>query len=232
MSGSLTPFPWWLWILAGLWAGCIVLRGVWSGSREGRRFLDVLVGVYTILLAYMVATATTADTDRVSRMIAWTCGALALGGGLVCLLATTHRWRTGGWLAATLGVAGLSLTLAAPELAALCAAAGVIGAVRQPLGHEPTAENDPVLRDPWLVAVFGAVVCAAWLGAIQYALRMETQRGGLSRRETVLPAATVIEDESTARRWPITGMLLAGVILALTVRESRPRGTESGEPAA
>ncbi|HUQ68052.1 MAG TPA: hypothetical protein VM165_00930, partial [Planctomycetaceae bacterium] len=132
MIGQPSPFPWWLWILAGLWTGGIVLRRVWPVGREARWFLDVLIAVYTVLLAYMSTTATTGAMDATGmiRFGWWSCGAIALSGGLWCALGTTPRGRTLSWCAATGGLAALAAWLHAQEMALLCVAAGVAGALR------------------------------------------------------------------------------------------------------
>uniref|UniRef100_A0A7C2JYB5 Uncharacterized protein n=1 Tax=Schlesneria paludicola TaxID=360056 RepID=A0A7C2JYB5_9PLAN len=232
MTGSGTPFPWWLWILAGLWAGGVVLRGLWTGGREGRWFLDVLVGVYTALLMYMAAQATVSPGDAVglARVLTWNCGGLAIGGGLLCLLGTTPKWQTGGWIAATLGLAGLSLGLQAPVLAALCVVAAIVGATRR--GDLP-AEHHQRARDPWLVVVLGTMVCVAWLGAVQFAARVESQRESVSQRYTVLPAVKS-DHEGPPATWSMTALLLAAAVVGLATAPSlgqRRAIRETEEPA-
>jgi hypothetical protein len=89
----------------------------------------------------------------------------------------------------------------------------------------------PPRPDAWLVAVTATVVCVAWLGALEFALRTESLRADANRHATALPgpAATGTHRDQTAL--PISGLLLAGVLVGLAVLESRPPRTVAGDPA-
>jgi len=247
MIGQPSPFPWWLWILAGLWTGGIVLRRVWPVGREARWFLNVLIAVYTVLLAYMAATATTGAMDAAGwmRLGWWSCGAIALAGGLWCALGITPRGRTLGWCAATVGLAALAAWLHAPEMALVCIAAGIVGALRPsstPAPSPPSSGERAGVRgraltpvtdatrtqpDAWLIAVTATIVCVTWLGALEFALRTEAVRAGVSPRVTALPSPERVRTiHEPAASPPLSGLLLAGVMVGLAILEARPRQSE------
>lgn len=235
MFGEPTPYPWWLWLLASLWTGGLVLRRVWRVGRETGRLLDGLIAVYTGLLAYMAANATTAAFPSVGWIRAgwWIGGSVALAGTLLCANGDTRRLRTTGWLLATTGLAGMALWLSAPELAVLCGVASVVG-LRMPqavsplhVAHSSEAGArgldedqvpEPDTPDAWLVFVAATLACVTWLGTIEFAWHIEAPRAGVSPRLTALPPIT------PDTRSPSLGssIVLAGLVAALAWLAARP----------
>lgn len=227
MFGHPTPFPWWLWVLAGLWAGGLV----WRATRpQAGRWLDVLIAVYTALLAYMAATATTGAMSAPGwmRLGWWLAGATAVLGAMLCATGSTPRLRNLGWIAATIGAAITAACLQAVELAVLCAVVGVVGWLRPAEAVEEEnhrGDSTPSARPPeaWLIVAAATVVCVAWLGTVEFAFRTEIPRAGVSPRFTALPPTDAVAKPRGGRSVSVSELALAAVLVLLATLEARPQ---------
>lgn len=194
-----TPFPWWLWILVGLWVGSIVLRRGLPPSSDWGRWLDGLIVAYTALLLYMsLKSSLPRDSTWESwpwTLIAGTSAIGVLGGGLWALRSGTTRSAVWGYRLGGLGFSGLASCLESYELAVIgLIACGLVGLDRSAGAVFPETTSPPRSLSG-LVAVAATVICVAWLGLVQYAARVELQRPGPSRWFTVIP------DVETVQRW-------------------------------
>jgi len=183
------PFPWWLWLIAVLWACSIVLwqRGVLP--RDWQRGLGVVIVAYTALL---VGAATAGMTWSVARGVFWLAGALAVGSSLLFVRETTILGRRLAVWGASCGVAGMLVQLGAELPAGLVLIIGAILVVRMRLigTDAPTAI---LHRDAWLIAMTAALVVVAWIGSIRYAITVELERPRPSQHISALPKRDQIQ---------------------------------------
>ncbi|MBI1346029.1 hypothetical protein GC163_07045 [bacterium] len=208
------PFPWWLWILSALWVGTLCLRRSLPVSSEWNRWLNGLIVVYTALVLYMSLKST---WPRDWSMGLWTWGlcagfssVTALGGALWSICSESSRsWRWGSGLA-YFGLSGLSACLESFELAVMgVAACGLILLDSQSADHD--SQSRPGRSSAVLVAIAATLMCVAWLGVVQYGLRVEGQRPGPSRWYTVIPAVEAVQ------RWrTMAGDALSGTAVSPT----------------
>jgi hypothetical protein len=221
MFGQPTPFPWWLWVLAGLWCGGLIWRAT---QRQTGAWLDVLIVVYTALLAYMAETATTGAMPPVGgiRLIWWFAGAAAVGGAMLGATGSTPRKRDIGWITATIGAVALAVCLQAVELAVLCAVVGVIGWLR-PTDAAADGDAAPQTPERWLIVAAATVVCVTWLGTVEFAFRTEVPRAGLSPRFTALPPTEAVSKSRGGRSSSITELALAAILVLIAGLDARPQ---------
>lgn len=247
MLGSASAFPWWLWLLAGLWGMSLVLRRRLTMSPDWRRSVDLFIVVYTGLLIYAtLQSATSAPaaipvTAHWGVLIAFWCGAgFSLGGGLLALLGTSGEWVKWGHLGCMTGLALLAARWEAYELASLCLLVGGVGSMFARPESDFVLVGDRIpARDLWVIGSAVTMVCVLWLGLLQYALRQETQRPGPSRWYTAIPS---VESAARARRagaetstspaltW--SGLSLAGALVWCMCRHRQSTNTEGPDAAA
>lgn len=177
MPWSPSPFPWWLWLLVGVWASAWVL---WQrvGLTPGWRRVVWGVGVlYTV----MILSVSTRDVIKwsPSLVLLWCTGSSAVAGSLL-LLASPRRGarRWGTWLVSC-GTAGMLVLLGAAfagALALLCGSWLALGRATEKESPEDVA-NGPVLQiarsDGWLLVVALTLGLTGWLGTIRQAVRQE-----------------------------------------------------------
>lgn len=203
MLGSSSPFPWWLWLLAGLWGASLVLRRRLEMSSDGRRGVDLLIAVYTALLSYStLQSATSALSPSAIRwgehLVFWCGGGLALGGGLLTFSAGSGPWAKWGHAGGMAGLALLAARWQAYELASLCLLVGGTGTILGGPEEDTVPIHDRVRsRDAWVIAFATTLGCVLWLGLVQHAFRLEAHRPGPSRWYTAIPS---IESAARARR--------------------------------
>lgn len=194
------PFPWWLWLLAALWAGTLLLwqRGILP--RDWRWGLGVVVAVYTALLTATVMVEPGSWT--LARGLFWVSAACAIGGGLLLARCASIASEPIGLGIVCLGTAGVLASLHAFDLAGLTLLGGALVAGRivvkvpgpdEPRVNDSTAGVDApdfsiANRDAWLIGMTAVLVLTAWTGSVRYALDVESQRPGPSRWFTALPS--------------------------------------------
>jgi|GEM_PF-3441202 len=191
-----TPFPWWLWILAGLWIGSIVMRRGLAPQSEWGRWLDGLIIAYTALLLYMsLKSAWPVDWTWGPWLRACVAGVstiAVLGGGLVSLRGPDNSRRSWGSGIAYLGLSGFAVCLESYELAVIggiaCGLVLLDRAAESGIAPRPLPRSMSVL-----VAVAATVVCVGWLGLVHYAARVELHRPGPSRWFTAIPAVESVQ---------------------------------------
>jgi hypothetical protein len=229
MPNAPEAFPWWLWTLAALWGGTLLvwLRG--GLSRDLRWGLGAVLAVYTGLLTWVVNFGPTAWTP--SRGLFWLGGSAAIGGSLLLLRATTVVRRRSALGLITLGVAGLFALLGAVELAGATILVGGLIAARTQQVERSTAFAIPQ-RDALLIGAAAVLVLVAWFGGVRYALLVESHRPGPSRWLTALPSRVRLTSwlvtepgldgaaSPTSRppRWPWELLALSGVWVWMAAR--------------
>ena len=242
MLGEPGPFPWWLWLLSLLWTGALFWRVRLSPQSDWRNSGILLSSCYAALLLYMTARGALASRAlpgmSLNNSLMW--------GSLLLMLvsisgfaAPRQRWADLALAAACLGLGGLSFIAQAFELAVLCCGAAVLMVVTRATGAHPAVAP----RDHWVVTVAATLVCVIWLGLVQYAGRVETQRPGPSRWFTAIPTVEAAarwrksgrtEAEPAPVGWHWQTLLVAGVCLWMAARrvselplESQSTGTDS-----
>ncbi|HUQ69602.1 MAG TPA: hypothetical protein VM165_08770, partial [Planctomycetaceae bacterium] len=99
----------------------------------------------------------------------------------------------------------------------------------------PVTDVTQSLPDAWLVVVTTTVVCVAWLGALGFALRTEAVRAGVSPRVTALPSperVRTIQGPAASSSLPLSGLLLAGVMMGLAILDAWPRQSDAEDRTA
>jgi hypothetical protein len=189
-----TPFPWWLWLLAMLWAGTLVLWQRAVLPREWQRWLGVVATVYTVLLC---GAATAGWPWTFSRVMFWLAGGLAVGSALLLLRQTAVAGRRFAVWGLCCGVAGMLVQLGAELAAGLLLIVGGIFVMRlRPF--DSTSPTSILHRDAWLIGVMTSLIVVAWMGSVRFAITVESQRPGPSQRFTALPSRDHL------RRWLVT----------------------------
>ncbi len=187
-------FPWWLWLLSGLWTAAIVITASLPARSDARRVMGLMVWVYTGLLAYIAARSAMsglpAAEDLDLRMIgALFAGGVALVGGLIGLLATNACRSRRGVSLAVAGLSGVAAAWSAWELMVLLLAAAGLAAI-DPVGHPP--KGDGRRPDRWAIAAAACLATVLWLGVASFALRVEADRAAPSRWATALPSPALV----------------------------------------
>lgn len=246
MLGSSAAFPWWLWLLAGLWGFSLVLRRRLTMSPDWRRSVDLFIVVYTGLLIYATlqsatsAPAAAPATAHWGVVIAFWCGAgFSLGGGLLALLGTSREWVRWGHISCMTGLALLAARWEAYELASLCLLVGGVGSIYARPADDFGLVGDRIpARDLWVIGSAVTMVCVLWLGLLQYALRLETQRPGPSRWYTAIPSVESAArsrragaEHSTSPSLTWSGVSLAGALVWCMCRHRQSANTEVADAA-
>jgi hypothetical protein len=192
------PFPWWLWLLAALWAGTLVLWQRRVLPRDWSLALGLVVLVYTGLLTWSVIEPA---GWTIARGAFWACAAAALAGGLSLVHHASPEAERIGLGVFCLGVAGMLASFGATALAGLTLLGGLLVACRSLVrvlssrgerSIESVSEQAPPFsvpnRDAWLIGVMAVLVLVGWTGSVRYALTVESQRPGPSHWFTALPS--------------------------------------------
>jgi hypothetical protein len=225
-----SPFPWWLWGLALLWAGVLVTWQRGALPRDWQRGLGLVLAVYTALLA---VTAASGQSWTPARSWFWLAGGITVTAGLTLVLAESQGLRRSALWVAACGLSVLLVQLRADLAAAVLLLVGGVTAwrmgpaeARQPFGIPAS--------DAWLTALGAMFLLVAWIGGVRHAVLVELHRPEYSRWVTALPAREQIlrwMPERSHNR-PVLEILLLAVVVAAcawrlqrtatTARESLP----------
>lgn len=208
----MTSFPWWLWLLAGCWAALLVGRWQLPRDSEWLRGANVLLVVYTFLLAALAiqrvwillpANSPPVHNDWLLMLAA---GAALLGGlSAVCTQHTT--WESGGRIMNLAGLTALTATCGAYELTLLLVLLCTLTAFRR---HHSAPPTTPLTGETaWFV---GCLTLLAGVLAI----------GLLPELVVTLPAVpTAIPNSAQGTLLSWESLLLVGVLVWL---QARPQG--------
>lgn len=243
---DLAVFPWWLWVLAGLWAAAVVGQRRIPATSDWRRSLQGLAAVYTLLLVYLGMRAVVPfeelqSTPLLRQILCWIATSFTLGGALIAIGARRPTFAAAGQSFGFLGLAGLAGLLSAWELTLLCLAAAIICGLRarsQPFDvsqHEASQHAaatdavpsaDGIRLHPLPIVASVALVCVFGIGLLQYGTRAEARRPSASRWFTALPAPETIarRRDTTAPHTTLVleGLLLTAALLWMQHRRSAP----------
>lgn len=203
-------FPWWLWLLSGLWTGAVVVTASLPPRSEARRVMGLMVWVYTGLLAYIAARsalpgARAAEGLDLRTIAALLAGGVALAGGLIGLLATDEPWSRRGTSLAVAGLAGVAAAWSAWELMVLLLAAAGLASIDPIVNPSKRTARTP---DRWAIAVAGCLATVLWLGVASFALRVEADRTAPSRWATALPSPALVARQLKSASSNIVGSSL------------------------
>lgn len=184
------PFPWWLWILAGLWIGSILIRLGLHSRSEWKRWLDLWIVCYAALLLYMTLQSSRSESwgfeAGVLPLLAVVAAVCTVVGGLGMIGACSvfdARWSS---RVTCLGMAGLAAGLKAYELSVIgVMACGLVGWAEQ--SHRETKSQAMPQVNRMLIGIAAVSLSVVWLGLLQFATRVELHRPGPSRWFTVIP---------------------------------------------
>lgn len=214
MGGPAELFPWWLWLLCGMWAGTFVLRSLLLPTSDWRWVFDSLLAVYSALLVFMcVGNQKTQEGlvfATVSARVLLYLGLVVTFAGV--LLATSGRgelWAAIGQFVSLSGCVLLGILWNSPEFSVVCAALALLCLyalfTRQLEPDPPAADQEAAAdhpadpspsplprRDYWVVGVLVGLGCVLWLGLIPYVMQRELQQAGANRWSTALPSREIV----------------------------------------
>lgn len=206
----MTSFPWWLWVLAGCWAALLVGRWQLRRDSEWLRGANVLLVVYTLLLAALavqrVWIVLPASSTPVSlewwQMLA---GSAALLGGLSAVCTAGTNWEPGGRLTCLASLTFLPASYGAYELTLLLVLLCLQTASRR---HTSSYQTAPLSGEiAWFVGCLILLTTVLTIGLLpEFVVHISASPAALPDR----PAGTMLSWES---------LLLVGVLVWLQSRQ-------------
>lgn len=213
----MTSFPWWLWLLAGCWAALLVGRWQLARDSEWQRGANVLLMVYTLLLAalavqrvWIVLPASSTPVNHEWWQILAAVAVLLGGLSAVCTSGTS--WEPGGQLACLASLTSLPASYGAYELTLLLVLLCLQTASRR---HTSSHQTAPLSAEiVWFVGCLTLLTVVLTMGLLP---EIVVQISAVPAAFPDRPAGTLLSWES---------LLLVGVLVWLQSRQINHRADE------